>query len=187
MCGREAWRSQTAASGTPDPAGPAKWVGTVARSRVLAGGRGRAQGQVSRALLCARPGQTLGPRGLSQPSLPAPQHTRAHVGKLRCRAVEGPTQGHPWGQCCRWGLEPRLLRYRRAWHPPGPAPHLPLPRDKPSPASCLSPSRQAPPRAPPQRKCSPRVERSGMLGPRATPTSSLLLSSGQGQQPVGTH
>lgn len=187
MCGREPWRSQPAASGTPDPTGPAKWVGTVARSRALAGGRGRAQGQVSRVLLCARPRQTLGPRGLSQPSLPAPQHTRAQVGKLRRRVVEGPTQGRPWGQCCGWGRGSRPSGYPRAWHPPGPAPHLPLPWDKPSHPSCLSPSRAKHLPGHPQSKRSPRAEHSGMMGPRATPTSSLLLSSGHGQQPAGTH
>ena len=141
------------------------------------------------------PGRSCAP-GLGRPSAPgalpaltaSPSAHQGSGGKLRRRVVEGPTQVHPWGQCCRWGLETRLLGYPRAWHPPGPAPYLPLPRDKPSHPSCLSPSRDKHlPGHPPQSKRSPRVEHSGMLGPRATPTSSLLLSCGQGQQPAGTH
>ena len=151
MCGREAWRSQPAASGTPDPTGPAKWVGTVAQSRALAGGRGRAQGQVSRALLCTRPGQTLGPGGSPSPHC-QPLSTPGLRGETEAQSGGGAHSSSPMGPVLQVGAGDQAVGIPTCLAPARPSSiPAPPPGQTITPLLPLTQQRQAPPRAPPHR------------------------------------
>lgn len=187
MCGWEAWRSQPAASKTPDPTGPAKWVGTVARSRALAGGRGRAETSFQGAPVRQDQADPRPPGAL--PALTAsPSAHQGSGGETEAQRGGGTHSRSPMGSVLWVGTGAQAIGIPTCLAPTRPSSTpAPPPRQTITPLLPLTQQSQAPPGAPPQSKRSPRVERSGMMEPRATPTSSLLLSSGHGQQPAGTH
>lgn len=81
--------SQPAASGTPDPTGMAKRVGTGAQDRVLAGGTERHRNYCFQGTHCAPgPRRAHSGQGLFQPLTNSPSLCQGEVGTQRHREVE---------------------------------------------------------------------------------------------------